>query len=349
MANNPEDVNKASHATMADVAQHAGVSLKSVSRVINNEPHVSPKLKSKVEAAILALDYVPDMAARSLAGARCFTIGLLFDNPSPNYTMKMLAGAYSACLEQQYHLRIDSIDSSADTPTLNAALDAMFRNARSDGFIVTPPLSDDPRVIEALERRGARYARLAPRLDPNRSMAVMIDDAAAAARVADLFYDQGHRRIGILNGPDSHGAAFARRSGFVDRLAQRDPHLVVAEAVGAFAFEGGIAGGLELLNAPQRPTAIFATNDDSAAGAMVACTQLGLAVPTDVSLCGFDDSWVAKTVWPYLTTVFQPIEAMAKRAAQMVISRETLAGADKVTHLDFELMIRGSVGPPPVS
>lgn len=338
------DIAPRAHATMADVAKAAGVAIKSVSRVINNEPHVSAQLRDKVEAAIAALNYVPDTAARSLAGARSFTISVLFDNPSPNYTMKVLAGAYRACVARQYHLRIDSIDTSADTPALQSALEAIFRNARCDGFVLTPPISDDPRVLDALEAYGARYARLAPFIDAQRSLSVTIDDAGAAARIADLFYQNGHRRMGIANGPREHGAAHTRRKGFVERLHQIDPSVVISEAVGGFAFEMGIHAGRELLSAPERPTAIFATNDDSAAGVMVACSQLGLSVPRDVSVCGFDDSWVARTTWPYLTTVFQPIEGMAEAAALMMIDRED--GARQI-ELGFELILRDSVGPAP--
>lgn len=335
------------HATMADVAKAAGVSLKSVSRVINKEPHVTDALRAKVEAAIRELAYVPDTAARSLAGARSFTIGVLFDNPSPNYTMKVLAGAYSACIEHQYHLRIDTIDTSADTATLNAVLEAIFRHSRSDGFVLTPPVSDDPRVLAALDRHGARYSRLAPMVEHGEAMAVMIDDAAAAARVADMFLDLGHRRFGLVNGPDNHGAAHQRRTGFLDRLAQRDPSLVVEEAFGGFQFERGIEAGRQLLARDQRPTAIFATNDDSAAGVIIACNQMGLAVPRDISVCGFDDSWVARTVWPYLTTIHQPIEAMARVAARMIIARGDSNPEVRTQQLDFELVMRDSVAPVP--
>ena len=345
MTQTKSDIAPRPHATMADVAKAAGVAIKSVSRVINNEPHVSAQLRDRVEAAIAALNYVPDTAARSLAGARSFTISVLFDNSSPNYTMKVLAGAYRACVARQYHLRIDSIDTSADTPTLRSTLEAIFRNARCDGFVLTPPISDDPRVLDLLETYGARYARLAPFLDAKRSLSVTIDDAAAAARIADLFHQQGHRRIGLVNGPPQHGAAHTRRKGFVERLQQIDPTIVITEAVGGFAFEGGMEAGRELLSATDRPTAIFATNDDSAAGVMVACSQLGLSVPRDVSICGFDDSWVARTTWPYLTTVFQPIEGMAEAAALMMIDRED--GARQL-ELDFELIERDSVGPAPV-
>ena len=336
---------KTGHATMTDVAERAGVSIKSVSRVINAEPHVSAKLRAKVEAAIAALDYAPDTAARSLAGGRSFTIGVLFDNPSPNYVMKVLSGAYRACIEQQHHLRIDRLDSEAPTANLADQLAAIIRHSRIDGFVVTPPLTDNPLVLDFLDARGVRYSRIAPSFDPTRSPAVMMDDAAAAADVASMLWAKGHRSFGVVTGPDNHGAAILRREGFLARLRELDPASSVSEAFGGFSFEGGIAAGRELLAARHQPTAIFATNDDSATGVMVACVEYGLKVPDDVSVCGFDDSWIAMTVWPYLTTICQPIEAMAHAAAMMLIERRGSNDALPQHQLAYRLIERGSVAP----
>lgn len=333
------------HATMADVAMRAGVSIKSVSRVINNEPHVSPKLREKVEAAIASLDYVPDTAARSLAGSRSFTIGVLFDNPSPNYTMKILNGAYAACVDNGYHLRIDSLDSSGDQATVLAQLDAILRHSRSDGFVLTPPLTDNALVLDFLEQRGVAYARIAPVRDPGRSPSVQIDDAGASADVAQMLWDRGHRRFGLVNGPADHGAAGTRRLGFLARLRELNPDVIVSEASGGFAFDGGIAAGRELLSARKHPTAIFATNDDMAAGLMVACAEMDLSVPRDVSVVGFDDSWVAMSVWPYLTTVYQPIEEMAREAAVMLVARHRTSDAHVQARLPYRIVERASVGP----
>lgn len=331
---------------MEDVARRAGVSLKSVSRVINAEPHVSAKLRARVEAAIAELNYVPDTAARSLAGARSFIIGLLFDNPSPNYTMKVQAGVYRACVEHRYHMRIDTIDSNVGGPALDAQLDAIMRNSRADGFVVTPPLTDNPAVLDHLDRTGVHYCRIAPFVDPERTPGVVIDDAAAGALVADTLWKLGHRRFGIVNGPPEHRAAGSRRDGFLRTLAALDTSCFVTEAAGDFTFEGGIKAGGVLLKSPQRPTAIFATNDDAAAGVMVACSQAGLIVPSDVSVFGFDDSWIAKSVWPYLTTIHQPIEEMAYAAARMLLDRK---GQDvpQLKLLDFSLIERDSIAPPP--
>ena len=334
-------------ATMHDVARRAGVSIKSVSRVINAEPHVSAKLRAKVESAIAELHYVPDPAARSLAGARSFTIGILLDNPSPNYTMKVVSGVYQAASSRSYHLRIDAADTSRGDNLLRNKLEHIVANGRIDGFVLTPPLTDHPVVLDFLEARGIRYCRIAPVTDPGRSPAVAIDDAAAAGEMAAYLWGLGHRRFGIVTGPAAHGAANARRSGFVARLQELLHNPSIAEADGDFSFATGIEAGLKLLRSEPRPTAIFAANDDSAAGVMVACSQAGLSVPRDISVCGFDDSWVAMSVWPYLTTVYQPIEEMGRAAANMLLERDAGSAPWPVKMLDYRMIVRDSVGPAP--
>ncbi|MES2303797.1 MAG: LacI family DNA-binding transcriptional regulator [Pseudomonadota bacterium] len=329
---------------MEDVARLAGVSLKSVSRVINGEPHVSAKLRVKVEAAIAELNYVPDTAARSLAGSRAFIVGLLFDNPSPNYTMNIQTGVYEACRDSQHHLRIDNIDSTVPREELEAQLSAMLRNSRCDGFVLTPPLTDNVVLLDFLDRSGIRYVRIAPDIQPERSPGVFIDDAAGAAAMARHLWDLGHRHFAIVCGPDSHGAAGRRKQGFIDELRTLGFTDPIPEESGGFSFELGIGAGARLLAQTPRPTAIFAANDDSAAGVMVACSQAGLNVPRDVSVCGFDDSWVAKSVWPYLTTVCQPIEEMGRAAALLLLRRDE---PENVLHkLDFHLVVRDSTAPP---
>lgn len=333
-----------SSARMADVAELAGVSLKSVSRVINNEPHVTTSLREKVEAAIRELNYVPDPAARSLGGSRTFTVGVLFDNPSPNYTMGVIEGAHSACVQHGYHLRLDHMNSEVPIEDLSAQVERVVRHSRSDGYVLTPPLSDDERLLDLLDRQGVRYVRIAPVERNDRSSYVFIDDYRAAAEVADRLWDLGHRRFGLINGPSRHGASAFRRNGFVETLRAIDPDVRIAEAFGDFNFDAGIKGGRELLAVPDHATAIFVANDDMAAGAMVACAQLGLKVPDDVSIYGFDDSWIAKSVWPYLSTVRQPISAMASRAVHLLLDRNAKAKPVGVK-LDFSLIERDSAGP----
>jgi LacI family transcriptional regulator len=322
---------------MSDVAKAAGVSMKSVSRVINREPNVTEKLRAKVQDAIDRLGYVPDLAARSLAGARAFTIGILFDNPSPNYTMKIQTGAYQACRRHNYHLLIENLESTrADVGDQMAAI---LRNARVDGFILTPPITECVIAMDMIEARGIPIARIAPVSFPGRSPAFAIDDAAAAAEVAEHFWSLGHRRFGIVAGPADHGAAGTRRAGFLDALKALGNTQPVMEAPGFFTFDKSIAAGREILSRADRPSAIFAMNDDSAAGVMAAAAQLGLRVPEDVSVAGFDDSWIAQSVWPNLTTVYQPITEMAAAAAEALIARN----APNITRqLEYRMVPRAS-------
>lgn len=345
--NSANPVNPGGPAKMNDVAELAGVSIKSVSRVINNEPHVSPRLRAKVEAAIQALDYVPDNAARSLAGSRSFTIGVMLDNPSPNYTMHVVGGAYRACHERQYHLRIDNLDRLGNAVPFAQQVDQILRHNRCDGFVLTPPLSDNLALLDALDAAGTSYCRIAPSIEIGRSPSVQIDDAAAAAQVAELLWRNGHRRIGLVRGHADHLAAEMRRQGFLDRLHELDPQIIVNEANGDFGFEQGIEAGRELLSARKHPTAIFAANDDSAAGVIAACNQVGLTVPGDVSVCGFDDSWVARSVWPLLTTVHQPIERMGYEAARLLLERGPVPDSYVPLRLDFSVIERNSVGTAP--
>jgi LacI family transcriptional regulator len=290
-----------------------------VSRVVNREAHVSDKLRAKVTEAVEALGYVPDVAARSLAGARSFTVAVLFDNPSPNYNMKVQAGAYQACRDAGYHLRIDEVDSRRPDDELAAQITGILQKGRCDGFVLTPPLSDDPRVLEALEREGKSYVRIAPVFAPGRSSAVETNDFEAAAEVARLFHGLSHRRIAIVNGPEHHGRSAHRREGFLQTIASLDPEVQVLEERGDFTFYSGIVAGKRLLHCCRPPLAVFATNDDMAAGVINAAQQAGYRVPEDVSVCGFDDGIIAMTVWPYLTTIHQPIAEMAASAVKMLI------------------------------
>jgi LacI family transcriptional regulator len=330
-------------ATIVDVAKLAGVSWKTVSRVVNGEANVSAGVQAKVRAAIAQLDYVPHTAARSLAGSRAYTIGILFDNPSPNYTMKVQTGAYAACRASGYHLLIENLESGRDD--VAQQIEAILMNARVDGFIVTPPLTDNAAVLDALEVREIPYARIAPVSFPGRSNALSIDDGRAAAEIAHHLWALGHRRFGLVNGPADHGAAGTRRAGFLaalDALGNTSP---VSESYGGFDFETGIGAGRYLLTLADPPTAIFAMNDDSAAGVMSAAAQLGLVVPRDIAIVGFDDSWVAQSVWPNLTTVYQPISEMSQAAAEMLIARGGTNAMPEQIEIPYRLVPRASTQP----
>ena len=333
-----------SRSTMEDVANRAGVSLKSVSRVVNGEAHVSDKLRAKVMEAVHALGYVPDVAARSLAGVRSFTITVLFDNPSPNYNMKIQAGAYRACRDTGYHLRIEELDSSQSEIEMAAQVSSILQKARCDGYVLTPPLSDNARILDLLEEAGQSYVRVAPVLDPDRSSAVETDDFVASGQVAQLFHDLGHARVAVITGPEKHGKASFRREGFLQVMNAVRPGVTILEEVGDFTFHSGIEAGKRLFGRCKPPLAVFATNDDMAAGVINAAQQMGYRVPEDISICGFDDGIIATTVWPFLTTIHQPIAGLACEAVKMLIGKAASPPTTKL--ISSYLVERDSVAAP---
>lgn len=328
--------------TIMDVADRAGASIKTVSRVINGLPHVRPAMRARIEAAIEALDFVPNSAARSLAGTRSYVIGAFFDNPSPSYVVALQRGAMTACREAGFHLVIEEVDSSA--PDLADRMRTMLANARLDGVILSPPLTDNPVILDALETKGLRYVRLAPVSFPGRSSSVTIDDHAATVEIAQYLWSLGHRSFAVVTGPQSHGCSAPRLAGFLESIGASggDPQRVRL-APGDFSFRSGMEAGHVLLSAPDRPTAIFACNDDMAAGVLAAAAKLELQVPRDVSVVGYDDSAIAQQVWPPLSTIRQPIARMAAESARLLIEPAENGRACEVP-IAFEMIVRGSAG-----
>ena len=332
--------------TINDVAALAGVSTKTVSRVINREPHVRPELRDRVAEAVRSLNFQPNVAARALAGSRAYLLGLCYDNPSPGYVSAIQVGALHACREAGYHLLVEQIDSLGRAGA--DQLDALLQAVKMDGLILSPPVCDRADLLDLLESRGTPFVRIAPAGDFERAPYVHMDDRKAAFDMTRLLQSLGHRRIGFVRGPLDHSAAPLRQQGFLDAMADAGlpvrPEWVVS---GAFSFRSGVGAAERLLSLPERPTAIFASNDDMALGVMAAANRLGLSLPDELSVAGFDDSPIAQVVWPQLTTIRQPVEAMARAAAGMLAEGLGRVQAPLARLLDFELVVRGSTGPAP--
>ncbi|MGZ6011625.1 MAG: LacI family DNA-binding transcriptional regulator [Caulobacteraceae bacterium] len=329
--------------TINDVAALAGVSTKTVSRVLNREPHVRPELRDRVAEAVRSLNYQPNVAARALAGSRAYLLGLCYDNPSPGYVSAVQVGALSACREAGYHLLIEQIDSQAGARQLEALLQAV----KMDGLILSPPVCDRAALLDLLEARRMPFVRITPAGQFDRGPYVHMDDRKAAYDMTRLLQDLGHRRIGFVRGPLDHSAAPLRQQGFLDAMGDGGlpvrPEWIVS---GNFSFRSGVGAAERLLNLPDRPTAVFASNDDMALGVLAAASRMGLALPDQLSVAGFDDSPIAQVVWPQLTTIRQPVEKMAFEAAAMLIHGLGHAQAMTARLLDFELIVRDSTAPP---
>lgn len=334
--------------TIQHVADHAGVSIKTVSRVLNNEPNVTPAMRGRVLAAVEALRYRPSVSARSLAGSRSYLIALFYDNPSPNYIGDIQRGAVARCRRDGRHLVVEPLDSAAaDAPEL-ARSTAM--TLRPDGVILTPPVSDRQLVLQALEEARTPYVRIAPHGDLGRSAYVSMDDERAAYEMTRHLIGLGHSDVGFIIGHPDHGASRRRLAGF--RAAMSENGLTVADdrlAQGRFSFQSGYDCAEGLLAGPNRPTAIFASNDDMAMGVLAVAHRLHMAVPGDLSVVGFDDTPAAMTSIPPLTTVRQPIFEMAAAAADLLIDGDwdPLAGEMPPSKtLGFDIVVRESTAPP---
>lgn len=329
--------------TIHDVADLARVSIKTVSRVLNDEPSVKPDTRDRVREAMTSLNYQPSLHARSLAGRRSNLIALVIENPSANYFFDVQSGAMAKCREAHQRLLVQSCD-NLGAGLIDDVL-AMAAQTHIDGAVIIPPLSADHALIAALDSRGMPLVRIAPDEDDHPSPAVVIDDEAAAREMTAFLLRLGHRRIGFVAGHPGHHSSKLRLNGFRAELAAWG---VAGEPVieqGYYTVQSGLDVGRELLARPDRPTAIFASNDDMAVGVMSAAQELGLRVPADLSVAGFDDTPIASAVFPPLTTVHQPVYDMAFVATTLLLDLIKDSRAQRLTKLRHTLVERGSTAP----
>lgn len=334
--------------TISDVARHAGVSPMTVSRVINGELNVRPATREAVKVAISALNYAPSRAARSLAGAEEIRIGLLYSNPSASYLSEFLVGG----LDQASRSNVQLVIEKCEPGTHAAEAAAHLAAGRIHGMLLPPPLCDVPEVIAAVARAGLPAVAVATgRPSPDIS-AVSIDDYQAAFAMTRHLTALGHQRIGFVTGNPDQTASERRLAGYRDAIAaaglDSSDELI---APGLFSYRSGLDAAEILLDRADPPSAIFATNDDMAAACVAVAHRRGLDVPSDLTVCGFDDTALATTIWPELTTIHQPIADMVRAAVELLV-REIRAqrngGPASPQHLllDFTLVRRQSDAAP---
>lgn len=339
--------------TIEDVARAAGVSAMTVSRAINDGKNVRESTRAAVLEAVERLNYSPNTAARSLAAGQATHIGMLYSNPSAGYLAQFLIGALHAARSAGVHLVIEACES--DDPDEQAAVVRSLATSDVDGVVLPPPLSESRSIMAELDSLGMPVATVVIGTPREDSLNVRIDDRAAAREMTRHLLDLGHRNIGFIKGHPRHVASDDRFRGFCDALSEAgiDPGTEPV-AQGYFSYRSGLAAGERLLAMPDRPTAIFASNDDMAAATISVAHRMGLIVPDDVSVVGFDDTALATSVWPELTTVKQPIAAMAEAALELLIGdlrTRRAGGPRKFTErvLSHALIVRESSAPPPPS
>jgi LacI family transcriptional regulator len=334
--------------TIDDVALRAGVSIKTVSRVFNREPNVRQATRDKVFATARALGYAPNISARRLAARRSFIVALVYrDDDVNHYIPDIQHGVLDTCRERGYNLLLHPCQGDIDDAA--AEIQELARQALLDGFIVTPPLSDSRKLMSSVSRLGLPFVRVSQLMRGQLSPSVSVADRMGAYRMTEYLAGLNHRHVAFIVGSENQGASVDRLRGF--REAVKEFGLVDSPEwirQGDFTFESGSRCMTELLALKKRPTAVFASNDDMAAGALLVAHRSGCEVPGDISIVGFDDTSMAQRLWPPLTTVRQPTKKAAAIATAMLLDSLRTGDHSPVNReLPTELVIRDSAGPRP--
>lgn len=340
---------KGTAVTIHEVARRAGVSPMTVSRVINGKSNVHEATRAAVLRVVRDLNYTPNPAARSLAGAETTRVALIYSNPSASYLSELLVGALDGAHRKGVQLVLDRWGDLKPAGERAAAR----KLARSISGVILPPPLCESKTISA-EFVAAKIPVVAVAAGPFRGdvSCVRIDDFAASKEMTEHLICAGHTRIGFIKGHPNQTASERRFAGF--RAAMEEAGLAVDPTLvqqGYFTYRSGLEAAEALLAKKRPPTAIFASNDDMAAAVISVAHRKGFEVPRDLSVVGFDDTPTATTVWPELTTIRQPISAMAEVALELLLrdmrrrkdGEPPLAVEHVVAH---ELIVRDSVAPP---
>jgi LacI family transcriptional regulator len=339
--------------TIKHVAADAGVSLQTVSRVINNESSVRPTLKEHVQASIDKLGYVPSIAAQRMSGSKSYLILAINDRARTiadwharqgrDWVDQMLLGGMLKCAEHGYRMIFELIDTHNDH--VERELSAAIAALQPDGIILTPPHSENQLIVDLLVKRNIRFARIGS-LQMGQGIAMTMGDEASAHMATEHLIHLGHKRIGFIAGPEELGLSQWRIAGWKAALNDaglEDDQLMVR---GDFSHESGVEGTSALMALCDPPTAIIASNDQMALGALDKAIQLGLKVPDDVSLVSFDNSPVMRFTTPQLTAIDQPIAETFAKAVELLIAKvDSLEDAQPVV-LQSRLVVRASTASP---
>lgn len=332
-------------ATIVDVAARAGVSSMTVSRVINGRAGVSAQARAVVEEAIKALSYTPNVAARSLVTSSELRIGVIYSNPSAAFMSEFLTGVFEEASARSARLVL--LKGEGGRAPSGAVLEDWI-NSGISGVLLAPPLGEAPELLRVLRNRDCVMAAVGAYQSPE-TICVRIDDRAAAYQMTGLLLDKGHRRLGFILGNPDQAASAERMAGFYAAVRERGG-VEVQVAQGDFTYMSGLAAAEQLLGADKPPTAIFASNDDMAAAVVSVAHRRHLDVPAELTVVGFDDTTAAQTLWPPLTTVHQPVRALAAEALSLLVA-EIAAGprrsrVPRERILEHRIVERQSTGAP---
>jgi LacI family transcriptional regulator len=333
-------------ATIKDVAQLAGCSIKTVSRVVNEEPHVADSTRRKVQEAIETLGYAPNFSARRLVQRKAYMICILL-HAAGFYQSAVLSKVMDIGYQQDYDILIQTYFPSHTRS--KEKLESLVREGRVDGLVITPPCDVDPFLTELLAKSKMPYVQITPLNRTAEIPYVTGDDYQGAYLMTERLVLLGHWRIAFLRGPRNHRTSIDRLFGYRAALEMyRIPFDQALVVDSLFNFDGGYNAARLLMGLEKPPTAIFGGSDEAAIGALYALQEMGMAVPARVSVAGFDNLPQSRQTWPGLSTVHHPIEAIVEKATYMllgILAGETLESQQIV--LPSHLVMRGSTAPPP--
>ena len=330
------------YATITDVARNAGVSVRTVSRVLNKSPKVSDATRRTIECAIADLGFQPNLRARGLAARRSFLLGVVQGDQNAHVVGVLQHGIVEVCSEAGYELLVHPV--SVHDPRLADNLKNFVRRTHVDALVVLPPASEIEAVPRLLARLRVPSVGIAAIRVPAYPAMLVTAERDAASMVADHFVSLGHRRIAMVTGPLKFHSASEREQGFriaLERAGNPLPPCYTRE--GDYSFQSGLAAAVDLLSLPNRPTAIFAGNDIMAGAVLKVARDLKIDVPEKLSVAGFDDSDIASMLSPALTTIRRPLIEIAREATRRAI---TLADGDEHSlpdhHITLNLIVRQS-------
>ena len=343
--------------TIKHVAADAGVSLQTVSRVINDEPNVRPAMEEKVQASIDKLGYVPSIAAQRMSGSRSYLILALNDRErtiadwqareGTDWVDQMLLGGMLKCAELGYRMIIELVDTHDDhvERELRAAIAAL----QPDGVILTPPNSDNDLIVNLLHQHKIPFVRIGS-AGNGAGIPVQMDDERSAVLATQHLIKAGHKRIGFIAGPEEYSLSGWRIDGWKSAMADAGLATDDLMARGDFSYLSGAAAAKELLALDHPPTAIIASNDQMTLATLDVARGQGLSVPRDLSLISFDNTPKARFSQPGLTAVDQPVAATASKAVELIIAAQKDEELPEgVVIVPAKLVERASVCPPNAS
>ena len=330
-------------ATIKDVAKKAGVSIATVSRVINNSPKVSEKTRQRVLEVIRELNFMPNIIAQGLQTKRTNTIGLIFPDATSYYFAEIIRGIIGVVQKQKYHVVISS---SHDENDELRTLISMLQSGRVDGMVLMMPTITDSKFLKHT-LKNFPVVFVCTNIKTGKSTSVIIDNFNGAKKVTSHLIEHGHRRIGFIHGSPNNFDSRERYRGYLSALANAGiSKSELYEARGNFTEQSGFNAAMELFSQPSPPTAIFAANDSMAIGAIEAAKRLSLNVPNDVAIVGFDDISTSRYVEPALTTVRVPVFEVGEIVGKIILKHLSGEGGsveEKIV-IPVELVVRKSCG-----